>query len=171
MPILPLYSKACILQPLTPARLPPEPFYPASCGSASRRWEAGRTLALFRDQLYDTGTVILRQDGVALWLSIFSEVRIRRYFFCGGGWRGSGEMRQKRKGAKGRGIWAGMVEKGRTSGRHVLKPVVPSGIRCLIQSPHHLQPICGLQPLAFSFYLLCLLNKTILSLPFWQSFA
>uniref|UniRef100_A0A8D0RZG9 Elongator complex protein 3 n=1 Tax=Sus scrofa TaxID=9823 RepID=A0A8D0RZG9_PIG len=98
MPILPLYSKACILQPLTPARLPPEPFYPASCGSASRRWEAGRTLALFRDQLYDTWTVILRQDGVALWLSIFSEVRIRRYFFCGGGWRGSGEMRQKRKG-------------------------------------------------------------------------
>lgn len=26
------------------------------------------------------------------------EVRIRRYFFCGGGWHGSGEMRQKRKG-------------------------------------------------------------------------
>ncbi|KAM9675551.1 elongator complex protein 3 [Dama dama] len=43
-------------------------------------------------------SVVLRQDRVALWLSISPVVRVDLYIFRGGGCYDSGEMRQKRKG-------------------------------------------------------------------------
>lgn len=94
---LPLYS------PSTPGRIASATAF-LLLRLRDRPLGGGRTLALavFWEQLYDTLTVLLRQAGVALWLSTFPVVWVGSYIICGDGCCDSWAMRQKRKGAKGR---------------------------------------------------------------------
>lgn len=105
-------------------------------------------------------SVVLRQDRVALWLSISPVVRVDIYIFWGGGCYDGGEMRQKRKGGTGRGDgwWQGRGEPGPSDAE-----VGFSRGNLLPASPHHLWSVCELCSCYCAF-----LNQPVL-IPFWPS--